>query len=130
MTFYASLADPNGPTRLHAYTALFPGTNVYVFHEDSTKPDAGGSLGNYTYNSNAPVSRLDGRYLDTSQPMFTYYDRNQNVLDPATTLTTLTGLRSIDSVGINLRVRVNVHSPTVVVSTLVHIRSVDYNPNS
>ena len=50
VTFYASLADPNGPTKLHAYLTLLGGTNVYLFHEDSTPPDAGGSPGNYTYS--------------------------------------------------------------------------------
>jgi hypothetical protein len=129
VTFYASLSDPNGPTKLHAYVSLLSG-NVYVFHEDATAPDPGGSPGNYAYTQFAPVSRIDGRYIDTSQPMFTYYDKNGNVLDPATTLTTLAGLRSIDQVAINLRVRVRPSAPSVVISTLVHIRSVDYNPNS
>jgi hypothetical protein len=127
--FYASLADPAGPTKLHAFTALQPGTNVYVLHEDATAPDPGGSPGNYFYTLNPSVPRLDGRYVDTSQPMFTYYDRNGVQLDPNTTLTTLAGRRSIDQVAINLRVRVRPNAPLVGVKTLVHIRSVDYNPN-
>jgi Tfp pilus assembly protein PilW len=124
VTFFASLADPNGPTKLHAYTAKVPGTNVSVFHEDATAPDAGGSPGNYTY-SGQPVVRLDGRYIDTTQPMFTYYDRSGNVLNTSTPA----GLRSIDQVGITLRVQVKPNAASVVITTLVHVRSVDYNPN-
>jgi prepilin-type N-terminal cleavage/methylation domain-containing protein len=129
VTFYASLADPNGPTKLHAYASLIPGTSVYVFHEDSTKPDSGGTPGNYSYTHFPNVSRLDGRYLDTSQPIFTFYDSNGNVLTSAQ-LATLAGLRSIDAVGVNLRVRVRPSSPIVVITTLIHARNVDYNPNT
>ena len=128
VTFYASLADPNGPTRLHAYASLQAGTNVYVFHEDATKPDPGGAPGNYAYTIASPVSRLDGRYLDVSQPMFTYFDADGNQL--ATPITTLAGLRSIDAVGVNLRIRVHPRSPIVVIQTLIHVRNVDYNPNT
>ncbi len=128
VTFYANLSDPNGPTRLHAYVALQPGTNVYVFHEDSTKADTGGSPGNYAYTMFSSVSRLDGRYLDTSQPIFSYFDADNNAL--ATPITTTAGLRSIASVAINLRIRVRPNAPTVVISTLIHVRNVDYNPNS
>src|SRR6185295_12509111 len=73
VTFYANLADPSGPTKLHAYLTLKPGTNVYLFHEDATPPDPGGSTGNYTYSGTAST-RIDGQYLDTSQPIFTFYD--------------------------------------------------------
>jgi hypothetical protein len=72
--------------------------------------------------------RLDGRYIDTTQPMFTYYDRNGTVLSAAT-LATTAGLRSIDQVGITLRVQVKPQAASVVITTLVHVRSVDYNPN-
>jgi hypothetical protein len=126
--FYANLSDPNGPTRLHAYVSLQPGTNVYVFHEDSTKANDGGSPGNYAYGNYAEVPRLDGRYLDTSQPIFTYYDSNNNVIP--TPITTLTGLRSITAVGLNLRVRVRPRAPVVVINTLISIRNVAYNPNA
>jgi Tfp pilus assembly protein PilW len=128
VTFYANLSDSNGPTRLHAYVALQPATNVYVFHEDSTKADTGGSPGNYTYTTFPTVSRLDGRYLDTSQPIFTYFDADNNQL--TTPITAISGLRSIAAVGINLRIRVRPNAPTVVISTLIHVRNVDYNPNS
>jgi hypothetical protein len=127
VTFYAALSDPNGPTKLRAYTSIVPGTNVSVFHEDATAPDTGGAPGNYTY-SGPPVVRLDGRYIDTTQPMFTYYDRNGTVLSAAT-LATTAGLRSIDQVGITLRVQVKPQAASVVITTLVHVRSVDYNPN-
>jgi prepilin-type N-terminal cleavage/methylation domain-containing protein len=129
VTFYASLADPNGPTKLHAYVSAAAG-NVSVFHEDSTRPDPGGSPGNYTYTQFSSVVRLDGRYLDSTSPVvFTYFDANDNPLS-ATQLTTLAGRRSIDSVGINLRVRVRPGSPVVVITTRIHARNVDYNPNT
>ncbi|MCU1467257.1 MAG: hypothetical protein JWM72_3185 [Actinomycetia bacterium] len=134
IVFYASLFDlsgtnPPGPTRLHAYTSLVSGTNVYAFHEDSTSPDAGGSAGNYTYTG-TPISRIDGQFLDPSQSLFTFYAANSDTaIDPAT-LTTVSDLRSIESVGITLRVRVRPNAPTVVVQTRIHLRNVDYNPNA
>jgi hypothetical protein len=127
VTFYANLFDPNGPVKLHAYVALFPGTNVNVFHEDSTQADPGGTVGNYAYTLNSPVSRIDGRYLETSEPIFTYYDADGVQL--ATPVTTLSGLRSIAAVGVNLRVQVRPRAPVVEINTLVHVRNVDYNPN-
>jgi prepilin-type N-terminal cleavage/methylation domain-containing protein len=128
LTFYASLSDPNGPTKLHASTSIVPGTNVAVFHEDATAPDPNGSAGNYTY-SGSPVTRLDGRFIDTTQAMFRFYDSDNNVISAAE-LATTAGLRSIDQVDITLRVRVHPSSPSVVISTRVHVRSVDYDPNS
>jgi hypothetical protein len=127
VTFYANLADPNGPTKLHAYLTQQPATNVYLFHEDATPPDTGGSPGNYTYSGPAST-RIDGQYLDTSQPIFSYFDADGNPI--ATPITTLAALRSIDIVGINLRVRVNTNAPIVVIQTQVHVRNVDYNPNT
>ena len=127
VTFYANLADPNGPTKLHAYLTLKPGTNVYLFHEDATPPDAGGSPGNYTYSA-APSTRIDGQYLDTTQPIFSYFDADGVAL--TTPITTLANLRSIDVVGVNLRVRVSPSAPIVVIQTQVHVRNVDYNPNN
>lgn len=130
VVFYANLADlntGNGPTRLHAYTSLVSGTSVYAFHEDATKPDIGGSPGNYSY-SGAPVNRLDGEYIDTSQPIFTYYDAAGNAL--AMPVAGNANLRSIDAVGVTLRIKVHPHSPVVVISTRIHVRNVDYNPNS
>jgi hypothetical protein len=127
VTFYANLADPNGPTKLHAYLTLKPGTNVYLFHEDATPPDPGGSPGNYTY-SGAASTRIDGQYLDTTQPIFSYFDADLNPIP--TPITTLTALRSIAVVGINLRVRVHPRAPIVVIQTQVHVRNVDYNPNT
>lgn len=127
VTFYANLADPNGPTRLHAYLTLQSGTNVYLFHEDSTPAAAGGSPGNYVYTA-APSTRIDGKYLDTSQPIFSYFDSDGNPI--ATPITTTANLRSIDSVGINVRVRVTPTAPIVVINTVVHVRNVDYNPDN
>jgi hypothetical protein len=128
VTFYANLSDPNGPTRLHAYVSQQPGTNVYVFHEDATKANNGGSPGNYAYGNFAEVPRLDGRYLDTSQPIFSFYDADNNLLP--TPITTVAGLRSIAAVGLNLRIRVRPRAPVVVISTTIHIRNVEYNPNA
>ena len=127
VTFFANLADPNGPTKLHAYLTLLGGTNVYLFHEDATAPNTGGSPGNYTYPATSST-RIDGKYLDTSQPIFSYFDSDGNPI--ATPITTTANLRSIDEVGINVRVRVTPTAPTVVISTLVHVRNVDYNPNT
>jgi type II secretory pathway pseudopilin PulG len=126
VTFYANLADPLGPDELHAYLTLQPGTNVYLFHEDSLPPNAGGSVGNYTYTG-TPSSRIDGKYIDTTQPLFSYFDADGNAIP--TPITTTAGLRSIDSVALNLRVRVTPRSPIVVINTIVHIRNTDYNPN-
>ena len=61
VTFYANLADPIGPTKLHAYLTLKPGTNVYLFHEDATPPDVGGSPGKYSY-SGTSSTRIDGQF--------------------------------------------------------------------
>jgi prepilin-type N-terminal cleavage/methylation domain-containing protein len=126
-TFYANLADPTGPTKLHAYLTIQPGTNVYLFHEDATPPDPGGSTGNYTYLVNPAATRIDGQYIDTSQPIFSYYDTSGNAIP---TPVATASLKSIDSVGINLRVRVTPTAPIVVINTVVHIRNTDYNPNT
>jgi len=130
VVFYASLADlntGNGPTRLHAYTSLVPGTSVYVFHEDSTQPDVGGTPGNYAYTG-TPVNRLDGQYVDTSQPIFKYYNSDDQEIVPPITATA--DLRSIDSVGITLRIRVRPRAPVVTIVSRVHVRNVDYNPDN
>ena len=129
VVFYASLADlntGNGPTRIHVYTSLVPSTTVYVLHEDATQPT--GTLGNYTY-TNPPVTRLDGEYIDTSQPIFTYWRADGTQILPLP-LTSSIDLRSIDAVGVTLRVRVRPTAPTVVISTRIHIRNVDYNPGT
>lgn len=127
VTFYASLSDTNGPSKVHAYVTQQSGTSVYVFHEDAQRANNGGSVGNYSYGSYPVINRLDGRYLDTSQPMFTYYDADGNQL--TTPITTTANLRSIDAVGVNLRVRVRPRAPITVINTLIHIRNVDYNPD-
>ncbi len=100
---------------------------MYVFHEDSTKANVGGSPGNYAYTTFATVSRLDGRYLDTSQPIFTYFDADNSPLatpittTPASGASTRWGSTSVSACGRT--------SPVVVISTLIHVRNVDYNPN-
>jgi prepilin-type N-terminal cleavage/methylation domain-containing protein len=134
VVFYANLANLNnghGPTRLHAFVSLVPGTNVYVFHEDYTAADATSTVDNYTYANGTPVNRLDGQYLDTSQPIFSYYDSHFPVPNKIPTpITQTSDLRSIDQVCLNLRVRVRAGAPIVVISTCIHIRNVDYNPNT
>jgi prepilin-type N-terminal cleavage/methylation domain-containing protein len=133
VVFYASLSDLStagaGPVRLHAYLSLVPATNVYVFHEDATPPNSGGSPGNYTYDLTKTVNRLDGQYLDTSQPIFTYWRADGSQILPMP-ITATADLRSIDAVGVSLRVRVHPRSPSVMITTRVHIRNVDYNPNT
>lgn len=132
LVFYASLTDLSapgaGPIKMHAYVSQIGTTGVYAFHEDATPPDAL-SAPNYTYTT-AAINRIDGKYLDTSQPIFTYYTASDPVNAIPVPITTLTGLRSIDSVGITLRVRVHPNSPVVVISTRIHVRNVDYNPNT
>jgi prepilin-type N-terminal cleavage/methylation domain-containing protein len=133
VVFYANLANLNtgaGPTRLHAYVSQVAATGVYVFHEDYTQPNAGlSSPGNYVYTA-APTARLDGQYIQTSLPIFSYYDATAPIPNLILTpITTTADLRSIDQVCINLRVRVHPNSSTVVISTCIHIRNVDYNPN-
>ena len=134
VVFYANLASLNnghGPTRLHAYISLVPGTGVYVFHEDYTTADATSTPGNYTYDLGTPVSRLDGQYLDTTLPIFSYFDSHFPVPNQiATPINTPAGLRSIDEVCLNLRVRVRPNAPIVVISTCIHVRNVDFNPNT
>jgi prepilin-type N-terminal cleavage/methylation domain-containing protein len=131
VVFYASLSDLStggqGPTRLHAYTSLVPGTSIYVFHEDATKPIV--VNGSYTYTS-TPISRIDGEYIDTSKPIFSYWDAAGAPIPATTPITDATTLQGIDAVGITLRVRVHAHSPVVVISTRIHVRNVDYNPNN
>ena len=94
-----------GPTRLHAYLTLQAGTNVYLFHEDATAARRGRQPRQLHVHRRTPSTRIDGQYIDTSQPIFSYYDADGNPIP--TPITTPPSLRSIDSVGINLRVRVH-----------------------
>ncbi len=59
--------------------------------------------------------------------MFKYFRADGTEIIPP--IVTTTDLRSIDAVGVTLRIRVHPHSPLVVVSTRIHVRNVDYNPN-
>jgi prepilin-type N-terminal cleavage/methylation domain-containing protein len=115
MTFYASLGDVNGPTKLRVYVANLPGTTVAVFHEDMTPA-----------GTNVEQTRMDGRYVDTSGVIFTYFDKTGTAIaapvDP-------TKLRSIEQVGISLTTRVSPTAPATTIQTRVHIRNVDYNPS-
>jgi hypothetical protein len=73
------------------------------------------------------VTRIDGKYIDTTQPIFSYFDARNN---PIPTPVTAANLASIDSVAIKLRVRVTPIAPVVEIDTVVHIRNTDYNPNT
>jgi hypothetical protein len=127
--FYASLADPNGPTLLDAYVQPIPGTNVNAFHEDQTPVTPNSSP--YTWNAANLQVRLDGQYIDTTVPtIFTYFDNNNQALLPDGTGALDAGQRlNIDSVGITLTTRILPGAPASTITTLVHIRNVDYNPN-
>ena len=129
VTFYANLADSRTVRRsLHAYLTLQPGTNVYLFHEDATPPDTGGSTGNYTY-SGTPSTRIDGQYIDTT-PADLLVLRLRQQSDPDADHDRRRACAASTASAINLRVRVHPTSPIVVITTVVHIRNVDYNPNT
>jgi type II secretory pathway component PulJ len=134
VVFYADLGAPNGPTKIHAYLTTLPGYNVKLFNEDIQQADAGGSLGNYTYTLNPTVNRINGKYIDSSQPMFQYFTAAEAGKPNGTPLpvpiTSTAVLKSIDVVQISIRVRVSPTSPTVVIQSRVHVRNVDYNPNN
>ena len=70
------------------------GTNVYVFHEDATPPDNGGSPGNYTYSGTAcqPARRSVPRHDATDLHVL----RLPTASRSPTPITTLADLRSID----------------------------------
>lgn len=117
--FYANLGNPNGPTKLDVFLVADDGS--YDVHEDSTQADAG-SAPNWTYTGPA-VTRIDGRYVDDSTPIFTYYDAAGAVL-PAP----VSDLVDIESVGILLTTRVTPTGPPTTLLVRVHLRNVDYNP--
>jgi Tfp pilus assembly protein PilE len=128
VTFYASLGDPNGPVRLRAYISTIPGTSVAAFYEDLTKADTTSTPPNYTYSGTAST-RINGRYLDTSKPIFSYFTADAPNTPLATPVTALSDLRSIESVGVTFTTRVTPTSPSTTLTTRVHVRSVDYNPD-
>ena len=123
IVFHASLADPNGPTRLHAYIAQVPGTSVAALFEDQTAPDASSVAPNYTYSGTA-TTRINGRYLDAAAPIFSFYRANGTLI-PAP-VTNSADLRAIASVGISLTTRVTPTSPSTTITTRVHVRNVEY----
>ena len=76
------------------------------------------------------MNRLDGQYIDTTPAdlhVLRLADGTQILPMP---ITTNADLRSIDAVGVTLRIRVHPHSPVVVITTRIHVRNVDYNPNT
>ena len=80
VTFYANLTgtDPslnNHPGPIEAARALdaaSAGTSVYLFlrGRDATPDSTGGSVGNYNATRATSSNRIDGKYIDTSQPIF------------------------------------------------------------
>jgi hypothetical protein len=134
VVFYADLGAPSGPTKVHAYLTTLPSTTVKVFHEDIQQADTGGVPDNYTYLNNPVINRINGKYIDDSQPMFQYFTADEaakpNGTPIPTPITTTLALKSIEVVQISIRVRVTPTSPTVVIQSRVHIRNVDYNPNN
>jgi hypothetical protein len=140
-TVYPSLGNKPGPTRLHVRLVQISGTNVWQLREDATGPDSGGSIGNYTFTG-TEVNRIDGKYLDTSVPIFTYYtydstDPTKLVALPTSSLpldfndpTDVGALQSIVAIGMKIRVRVTPTSPVAQIETMVHIRNIDYNPDT
>ena len=128
VTFYANLADPERPDEAaRVPDAAGRERTCTCSTRTPRRPTAGGSTGNYTLLRTSST-RIDGKYLDTTQPIFSYFDANGNADHHADH--DHPGLRSIDSVGINLRVRVTPTSPIVVINTTVHVRNTDYNPNT
>ena len=72
--FYANLADPNGPTKLHALPdPASRHERLPVPRGRDGSPTRAGAPGNYTYAGTAST-RIDGQYLDTTQPIFSYFD--------------------------------------------------------
>jgi hypothetical protein len=144
--FYADLGqlynDPvagmqPGPTKLTVYLTNLSGSNVKLLHEDATPP-ASGTIGNFTFGTTA-TNRIDGKYLDTAVPMFTYYQYDGTdpsnpgklaaITIPSGGITDVGTLQNIVAIGITIRVRVTPTSPVAQINTLVHVRNVDYNPD-
>ena len=97
VTFYANLADPERPDEAARVPhAAGRHERVPVPRGRDRRPTPAGAPGNYTY-SGAPSTRIDGKYLDTTQPIFSYFDADGNPIP--TPITTTAGLRSIDIVG-------------------------------
>ena len=123
ITFYADLQDPNGPTRVHAYTVA--GTSPELrFELTPPDPPPASAPGNWVYTG-PPQAQLSAA-IDASAPVFAFYGRDGAA--QATPITSVAGLRSIDGVGINLTTRVRAGAPPTVIQTVVHVRNVDYNP--
>ncbi len=94
-----------------------------------TPPDSTVDPGNYTYTG-APSNRIDGKYIDTSQPIFTYYDADGNA-DHADADHDDRGSAQHRHGRHHVRVRVHADSRRSSSSQRrVHVRNVDYNPNS
>ena len=128
--WYASLGDPNGPTLLHAYVQPLTGNpTVNAFHEDFIKVDGPVPPAAVWAWTGANNARLDGDYVDTTVPtIFTYFDVNNAPIALVGGVIPGPMLISIDSIGITLTTRIRPNAPATTITTLVHIRGVDYDP--
>jgi Tfp pilus assembly protein PilW len=126
MRLYANLGDPNGPTLLHIYTSPLTGSALAI-EGDSTRADSGS---HWTYNNGPTVAQFRGQYVDnTAGPVFTYYDPNGNVLPASPSQGGVSNLSAIESIQVTLTVRVTPSSSPTTLTTRIHLRNIDYNPN-
>ena len=123
ISFYANL-NKNGPVLLHAYVNT-PVGGVANFHEDILAPDTPCTPPACSYTG-VPSSRIDGQYVSTTAPIYVFYTNTGAVI---TAPVAAAQLASIDSVGITITAQVYPKSPSTTLTTLIHIRNVDYNPS-
>lgn len=130
--FYSALSDPNGPTKLHAYTPAIANTTYNSFNEDTIAPNAGGNTPYFAYGS-VWGPRADDRYVTPAGAVFSFYRRDGTRLDDGINALAASALPTIDAVGITLTTTVDPSTaaldPMTTLSAIVHVRNVDYNPN-
>ena len=129
VTFYANLADPNGPDQ----AARVP--HAPAGHERLPVPRGRDAARcrrqprQLHVHRHAASTRIDGKYLDTSQPIFSYYDAQRERRSPTPITTAPTCAASTASASTSASACTPT-APIVVINTLVHVRNVDYNPNT
>lgn len=121
VTFYANLNNTTGgPRKIRIY---IDSTNSLI--ASMWAPDAGSVAPNYTYTG-ASSLRYVGRYVEiTAQPIFEYYDVNNNKL---LTPLSASGLLGVYSVKVTLSVRKQTTLPVRSVTLINQVRlpNVDY----